>query len=207
LQNLKFNSIHNGDLIGDELRQLQHKIQKGDTVAFTRLYSILFKRLYGFSFSIVKVADLAHEVVEDVLLKLWMQREKINAIQNLSVYLYVAVKNQSLNKLASKASQWLNEDFDEMTPEIAAIHNDPLRLMITKEMLAKINEAIENLPPRCKMIFKLVREDGLRYKEVAEILNISVNTIDVQMATAVKRICESLGLSHKQPSALFSGKK
>jgi len=204
---LKFNSIHNGDLIGDELRQLQHKIQKGDTVAFTRLYSILFKRLYGFSFSIVKVADLAHEVVEDVLLKLWMQREKINAIQNLSVYLYVAVKNQSLNKLASKASQWLNEDFDEMTPEIAAIHNDPLRLMITKEMLAKINEAIENLPPRCKMIFKLVREDGLRYKEVAEILNISVNTIDVQMATAVKRICESLGLSHKQPSALFSGKK
>ncbi|MCH5691019.1 RNA polymerase sigma-70 factor [Niabella sp. W65] len=207
MQNLKFNSIHNGDLIGDELRQLQHKIQKGDTVAFTRLYSILFKRLYGFSFSIVKVADLAHEVVEDVLLKLWMQREKINAIQNLSVYLYVAVKNQSLNKLASKASQWLNEDFDEMTPEIAAIHNDPLRLMITKEMLAKINEAIENLPPRCKMIFKLVREDGLRYKEVAEILNISVNTIDVQMATAVKRICESLGLSHKQPSALFSGKK
>ncbi len=155
----------------------------------------------------MKVADLAHEVVEDVLLKLWMQREKINAIQNLSVYLYVAVKNQSLNKLASKASQWLNEDFDEMTPEIAAIHNDPLRLMITKEMLAKINEAIENLPPRCKMIFKLVREDGLRYKEVAEILNISVNTIDVQMATAVKRICESLGLSHKQPSALFSGKK
>lgn len=207
MQNLKFNSIHNGDLIGDELRQLQHKIQKGDTVAFTRLYSILFKRLYGFSFSIVKVADLAHEVVEDVLLKLWMQREKINAIQNLSVYLYVAVKNQSLNKLASKASQWLNEDFDEMTPEIAAIHNDPLRLMITKEMLAKINEAIENLLPRCKMIFKLVREDGLRYKEVAEILNISVNTIDVQMATAVKRICESLGLSHKQPSALFSGKK
>lgn len=207
MQNLKFNSIHNGDLIGDELRQLQHKIQKGDTVAFTRLYSILFKRLYGFSFSIVKVADLAHEVVEDVLLKLWMQREKINAIQNLSVYLYVAVKNQSLNKLASKASQWLTEDFDEMTPEVAVIHNDPLRLMITKEMLTKINEAIENLPPRCKMIFKLVREDGLRYKEVAEILNISVNTIDVQMATAVKRICESLSLSPKQPSVFFSKKK
>lgn len=207
MQNLKFESIHNEDLIEDELRQLQHKIEKGDTAAFTRLYSILFKRLYGFSFSIVKVADLAHEVVEDVLLKLWMQREKIDAIQNLSVYLYVAVKNQSLNKLALKANQWLTEDFDELTPELGSIPNDPLRLMITKEMLGKINEAIENLPPRCKMIFRLVREDGLRYKEVAEILNISVNTIDVQMATAVKRICESLGVSPKQPFFLFSEKK
>lgn len=207
MQNLRSDSIHNDDLIGDELRQLQHKIQKGDTAAFTRLYSLLFKRLYGFSFSIVKMADLAHEVVEDVLLKLWMQREKIDAIQNLPVYLYVAVKNQSLNKLALKANQWLTEDFDELTPEVATIQNDPLRLMITREMLAKINEAIENLPPRCKMIFKLVREDGLRYKEVAEILNISVNTIDVQMATAVKRICESLGVSPKQPFSLLAEKK
>ena len=207
MQNLKFDSIHNGDLIGDELRQLQHKIKKGDTAAFTRLYSMLFKRLYGFSFSIVKVAELAHEVVEDVLLKLWMQREKIDTIQNLPVYLYVAVKNQSLNKLALKANQWLTEDFDELTPEVASIPGDPLRLMITKEMLGRINEAIENLPPRCKMIFRLVREDGLRYKEVAEILNISVNTIDVQMATAVKRICEALGVSPKQPFSLFSEKK
>lgn len=207
MQNLKFDSIHSEDFIGDELRQLQQKIKKGDTAAFTRLYGMLFKRLYGFSFSIVKVADLAHEVVEDVLLKLWMQREKIDAIQNLPVYLYVAVKNQSLNKLALKANQWLTEDFDELTPEVASIPNDPLRLMITKEMLGRINEAIENLPPRCKMIFRLVREDGLRYKEVAEILNISVNTIDVQMATAVKRICESLGVSPKQPFSLFSEKK
>lgn len=203
---MKSESIHNEGLIEDDLYQLLQKIKKGDTAAFTRLYSILFKRLYGFSFSIVKVDDIAHEVVEDVLLKLWMQRDKIDAIQNLSVYLYVAVKNQSLNKLALKANQWLTEDFDELIPEVATIHSDPLRQMITKEMLAKINAAIENLPPRCKMIFKLIREDGLRYKEVAEILNISVNTIDVQMATAVKRICGSLGVSPKQPFSIFSEK-
>ena len=55
-------------------------------------------------------------------------------------------------------------------------------------------KSIDELPPRCKMIFKLVREDGLKYKEVAQILNISVNTIDAQMAIAVKRICTALQL-------------
>ena len=69
-------------------------------------------------------------------------------------------------------------------------------------MLTRMNRAIENLPPRCKMIFKLIREDGLRYKEVAEILNISVNTIDVQMAIAVKRISEALGIKKFDPKAL-----
>jgi RNA polymerase sigma-70 factor (ECF subfamily) len=64
--------------------------------------------------------------------------------------------------------------------------------MITAEMYRNICNAVESLPPRCKMIFKLIREDGLRYKEVSEILNISVNTIDAQMAIAVKRIAQAV---------------
>ena len=71
----------------------------------------------------------------------------------------------------------------------------PQDLMITAEMMQRMHKAIEALPPRCKMIFKLIREDGLKYKEVAEILNISVNTIDAQMAIAVKRICMALNLN------------
>jgi DNA-binding CsgD family transcriptional regulator len=58
--------------------------------------------------------------------------------------------------------------------------------MITEEMTRKMQQGVEALPPRCMMIFKLIREDGLKYKEVAEILNISVTTIDAQMAIAVK---------------------
>jgi RNA polymerase sigma-70 factor (ECF subfamily) len=65
-------------------------------------------------------------------------------------------------------------------------------MLITAEMMEKMRGAVESLPPRCKMIFKLIREDGLRYKEVAEILNISVNTIDVQMAIAIRKICTVL---------------
>jgi len=59
----------------------------------------------------------------------------------------------------------------------------------------KMQQAVESLPPRCKMIFKLIREDGLKHKEVAEVLNISVNTVDVQMAIAIKKICTSLQMN------------
>ena len=64
--------------------------------------------------------------------------------------------------------------------------------MITAEMYRKIQQQVEALPLRCKMIFKLIREDGLKYKEVSDILHISVNTIDVQMAIAVKKIAAAL---------------
>ena len=64
--------------------------------------------------------------------------------------------------------------------------------MITADLHKKIQHAIDELPPRCKIIFKLVREDKLKYKEVAEILNISVKTIDAQMAIAIKKIMTSL---------------
>ena len=64
--------------------------------------------------------------------------------------------------------------------------------MITAEMYRKIQQQVDALPLRCKMIFKLIREDGLKYKEVSDILNISVNTIDVQMAIAIKKISVAL---------------
>ncbi len=59
-------------------------------------------------------------------------------------------------------------------------------------MAAAIHAAIQKLPPRCKIIYKLIREDGLRYKEVADILHLSVKTIDAQMTIATKKICQSI---------------
>jgi RNA polymerase sigma-70 factor (ECF subfamily) len=173
------------------------KIVKEDHTAFALLYDFFSKRLEAFSFSLVRSKDIAADVVEDVFIKLWATRSKIEAIENIAVYLYVAVKNQSLNRLSEKARRLITEPFNEITPQVEALYADPYNLLATSEMLTKMNKAIDTLPPRCKMIFKLVREDGLRYKEVSKILNISVNTIDAQMAIAVKRICQSLELPQK----------
>jgi RNA polymerase sigma-70 factor (ECF subfamily) len=102
------------------------------------------------------------------------------------------VKNKAINAISKKAQAFIKSPFNELDIELMPSSTDPYNLVVTAEMMGKMRQAIENLPPRCKLIFKLIREDGLKYKEVAEILNISVNTIDVQMAIAVRKLCMAM---------------
>ena len=172
--------------------ELLQQIAAGDQAAFRQVYAYFYKRLYQFAMAIVKTRESAEEIVEDVFVRIWQQKETLPAIRNLRVYLYTATKNTSLNYLSKKARESIAEPFDHIHIELGGSDITPEQILITAEMYQKVQKAVEALPPRCKMIFKLVREDGLRYKEIAEILNISVNTIDVQMAIAVKRIATAL---------------
>jgi len=177
------------------LNELQQRIAIGDESAFTQLYLLYGKRLIQFAYSLVRSRESAEELVEDVYVKVWANRSTITSIDNLTVYLYVSVKNKSLNLLSQKARELITAPFDFLDSSTDSFVNDPYNLLITAEMMNRMQEAIDALPPRCKMIFKLIREDGLKYKEVAEILNISINTIDAQMAIAVRRICTALDIS------------
>jgi RNA polymerase sigma-70 factor (family 1) len=169
-------------------KELLKQIAAGDQAAFKQVYAFYYKRLYQFALAIVKTRESAEELTEDVFVRIWQQRETLPAIQNLRVYLYTATKNSSLNYLSHKARESITEPFDHIHVGLNESALTPEQILITTEIHQKIQKAVEALPPRCKMIFRLVREDGLKYKEIAEILNISVNTIDAQMAIAVKRI-------------------
>ena len=163
-------------------------VSAGDQAAFRKLYAHFYKRLFHFALALVKIRESAEEIVEDVFVRIWQQKENLHTIKNLRVYLYTATKNSSLNYLSQKARQSITEPFDHIHIGLNDSAITPEQILITAEIHQKIVTAVEALPPRCKMIFKLVREDGLKYKEISEILNISVNTIDAQMAIAVKRI-------------------
>jgi len=178
----------------NDLLTIQRGIANGNELMLEELYKLFHKKLMHFSRVITRSNEIAEEVVDDVFVKLWNKRNKVSEIENLTVYLYIAIKNQSLNALSRKAQQLVSESFDYLDIEIEEAIGDPASLMITEEMVHRMQKAVDDLPPRCKMVFKLVREDGLKYKEVSQILNISVNTIDVQMAIAVKRICTALQL-------------
>jgi len=182
----------NNQLAEDSLPIILQQIAAGDEVAFRQVFAFFYKRLYHFAFVIVKTKESAEEIVEDVFIRIWQHRANLANIQNLKVYLYTATKNTALNYLSKKARENITEPFDHINIELIQPAISPEQIMITGEMYKKIQEAVDALPPRCKMIFKLIREDGLKYKEVSEILNISVNTIDVQMAIAVKRIALAL---------------
>lgn len=174
---------------GKELWQLQCLVSQGDEGAFREIFDLLFTCLSQFAFSLVKSKETATDVVDEVFTRLWNNRSNITTIENLKVYLYRAVKNSSLNYLSRRTHLHIYEPFDDISIQLKDDH-DPERLMITNEILQRIRESVDTLPPRCKMIFKLVREDGLTYKEVAEVLNLSVKTVDAQMVIAVGRIRE-----------------
>ncbi|HZZ76106.1 MAG TPA: RNA polymerase sigma-70 factor [Puia sp.] len=182
---------------------IQQRAAAGDEEAFKKIYYLFYKKLYLFSLALVKTREAAEEITEDVFIKIWQQKARIATIHNLRVYLYIATKNTSLNYLSKKAKDNLTQPFDNINIDLFKSASTPEELMITAEMYRKIQQQVEALPLRCKMIFKLIREDGLKYKEVSDILNISVNTIDVQMAIAVKKIAAAL---KPEFDALISGK-
>ncbi|MGN6296375.1 MAG: RNA polymerase sigma-70 factor, partial [Ginsengibacter sp.] len=162
-------------------------ISLGDQTSFRQLYHQFYKKLLQFAFVLTRNKEVAEELVEDVFIKFWKNRKNAETIRNVRVYLYSATKNTCLNYLSSKAHQNITQPFDAVNIELANPHS-PEQILIYRETYTKIQSAVQTLPPRCKMIFKLIREDGLKYKEVAEILNLSASTVEAQMTIAIRRI-------------------
>ena len=120
--------------------------------------------------------------------------------KNFKLYLYVSTKNTALNYLSRHFRKEIIS-LDEMSLNIPSVSYNPENLMITGEAVRKIEFAVNNLPLRCRLIFKLAKEDGLKYKDIADLLNISVNTIDNQMAIALKKISSAINFDlNKNPS-------
>lgn len=172
----------------DDMMGLQRRIAFfDDEPAYKELFFAFHAALKRFAFSLLHNKEMAEEAVSDVFIKVWERRKTLTSIDNLRVYLYISTKNTALNYLSQEKKQattgGIEADFD-----LASTAQNPEQLMITAEMIRQIQNAIQSLPPRCKIVFKLVREDGLPYKEVADILNISIKTIDNQLAIALKKI-------------------
>ncbi|MEO9020914.1 MAG: RNA polymerase sigma-70 factor [Ginsengibacter sp.] len=186
-------------------RGLLNLIAIGDQAAFRQVYHHFYKKLLQFAFILTKNREVSEELVEDVFIKFWKNRQNAETIRNLKVYLYIAVKNTCLNYLSSKANESITKPFDAINIELSG-PICPDQLLIFQETFAKIKSAIETLPPKCKVIFKLIREDGLKYKEAAEVLNLSPNTVDAQMTIAIRRVA-SLVKEEFEKIPVYSGIK
>ena len=164
-----------------------------DTAAYKDLFLHTNYRLKQFAFSILKSQEEAEELVSDVFVRIWEKRQQLTRVESPRLYFYVTTKNMALNRLKSLRKSLGPAEVDWMV-QSSTIWLNPEQLMITEEMLRQIRQSINELPPRCRLIFKLVKEDGLRYKDVAELLQLSVKTIEAQMAIALRRIGKCMQL-------------
>lgn len=170
--------------------------------SFTAFFEHYFTRLIQFAATIVKSELLAEEVVLDVFTKIWEKQNSLDNVNNIETYLYISVRNKALNaiKLENRFHfDLLKDSHIHLADYKPSIENQ----LIEQEMFKQLNNAIQELPSKCKIIFKLIREDGLNRNEVAQILDISPKTVDNQVAIAVKKIADRLNidLSNPQKSA------
>lgn len=169
---------------------LLRRISEGDSKAFTQFYDLYFDRVYQIAYFYIKAKESCEEVVSDVFMTIWQSGLKLQSVDNIDSYLFIITRNRAFYYLNQQSSN--NISVDEI-PFEALFHNEnPEESAVNKELQQKINEAIDSLPERCKQIFLMAREEGLKYREIADALLISEKTVNAQMVTAIKRLAQSL---------------
>lgn len=156
---------------------------------FEKLFNDHYSNMCAYANNFLKDVDASEEVVQEVLFKLWTNRESIIITSSVQSYLFRAVRNASLNVLKHVN---IREDYKvqheyERDDELSSEDE-----MIVSELDQKIRAAIDQLPMERKKVFILSRYDGLKYKEIADKLNISVSTVENQMVKALKFLREEL---------------
>jgi RNA polymerase sigma-70 factor (ECF subfamily) len=164
--------------------ELFQRIKNDDAKALKILFERYFSALTRFACKFVNDANLAEEIVSDVFLNIWLKKEKIEIKINLRTYVYTAVRNHSLNHL--KKNNIHLEDIETVVKENKTSDLNADKFITYEEFQDDIDALLQHLPEKRQIIFRMNRIDGLRYKEIAEILSISIHTVQNQMVAAIK---------------------
>ena len=155
-----------------------------DERTFEQVFKTHFKNLHAYAYTILKDDMLSEELVQNIFFKLWERPEKLNISGSIAAYLYRAVYNESLNHLKhlKVRSKYESHAVHQLKNETDSASK---RIML-KELERKLDVALQELPEQCRTIFQLSRFEELKYREIAERLEISPKTVENQMGKALK---------------------
>lgn len=173
----------------EKIKLLFQEIDLENREAFNDLFTTYYWRLVAFAKQYTKQLESAEEITAELFVKLWLKRSQLSAIQNPEIYLYVSVKNASLNFIRSKKRQIAVAMEDEAITEEGAGYYSQLE---DKELVKLLDAAVSSLPEQRKIIFKLIKEDGLKTSAVAQILGLSKRTVENQLYKAVKTLADKI---------------
>ena len=164
---------------------LFENIKQNDKNAFDKLFCEYYEKLTWLAFQYLKQSEDAEDVVSEFFVNLWQRRSSLPEINSPVSYLYKSVKNACLNykRRPAKSNTGNYEVQDDKVKTIPAE---------TKELSHLLNNTINELPEQRRIIFKLIKENGLKSKEVAEILNLSERTVENQLYKALKTLSDSI---------------
>lgn len=160
-------------------------LKSGDESAFTELINKYNRRLFAYAISLSGDYSLAKDIVQDVFLKTYEYRKRLNPEFSIEGFLYRSVYNQFINVYHKNKS--LLKVHDEYVRFLNQIIDESKDSEFDK-LIKIVNESINNLPKRCKEIFVLSKKEGYTNLEISEILNISIKTVEAQITIAFKSI-------------------
>ncbi len=160
-------------------------LSQKDEKAFEEVFKTNFKNLHSYAITIVGDEPVAEEMVQNVFFKLWDRANSLNLQPPLAAYLYRAVYNESCNYLKhQKVKQsYINYAKHSMSQ---TSHEKASKKVLVSELEQKIKTALNELPEQCRTIFQMSRFEELKYREIAEALDISIKTVEAQMGKALK---------------------
>lgn len=160
-----------------------NQIRKGNEEAFKKLFTKHYNGLCRFSSSMIGSPFLAEEIVQEVFATIWETRDILDPNGNLKGYLYQSVKNKTFDWLEK---QNIEKKYIDEFESYKIIEQEASSTQQDSRFIQEVQNAIDNLPERAQLIFKLHKKEGLTYREIAQVMDISIKTVESQMGRSLK---------------------
>ena len=161
---------------------------------FSEVYVKYYCKLLRFASEFVNDVQEAENLVQDAFLGLWKSKDELERINNMNAYMFRLVRNRCLDCLKHKANEqeYAKGVMQTVDYRLSALDSFNETGIFMGDLEKDVAEAIESLPPRCREVFVMSRYQGKKYREIAEAMGISENTVEIQMGIAIKRMKASL---------------
>ena len=167
-------------------KALLNQVAQGDESAFRIVFDHYRDAIYAFALKVIRHDTIAEEIVQDVFVKIWINRSGLDAVRNFADFLYIIARNHTFNSLRSLARERkLNID---STAELQLTGTSTEAIVLQRDYDRLLQLAIAQLPPQQKLVYTLGRQQGLSRDEIAAQLNISAGTVKVHMAQALRTL-------------------
>lgn len=180
-------------------------LKLGSQKAFGEIMEYWYTPLYNFALGYLNNSENTKEVIQDVFLKLWDNRNNLNENTNLNAYLYAVTRNRCIDvvrreRLMIQFQNHKKEEYLRLTESFEALSDPILDNLFANEVQHEINRAVEHLPEQCKKVFIMSRKEGMKNKEISQSLHLSEKTIESHLTKALKTI--RLALERQFPGSL-----
>ena len=177
-------------VMDNNLNLFSRQLQEGNREMFNQFFTDYYVNLCRFAYTYVKDNDTAEEIVQEIFISIWEQRKTFQINTSIRSFLYTSVKNRSLNYIRNEKTRAKHED--EFAKEQASRVTHIVDFCEREELTYIIDEAVNELPEQCRIIFDLSRNQSLTYKEIAQKLDISPKTVENQMGIALRKLRNKL---------------